>query len=91
VADATRLAAERALLTDSLQAMEATARTAADGLGLVMSGWRRVSLVPNEMPMPRYRAASMAMAAEAAAPPVAAAGTIELTVTVTGEALLVAR
>jgi predicted secreted protein len=91
VADATRLAAERALLTDSLQAMEATARTAADGLGLVMSGWRRVSLVPNEMPMPRYRAAPMAMAAEAAAPPVAAAGTIELTVTVTGEALLVAR
>jgi hypothetical protein len=43
------------------------------------------------MPMPRYGAAPLAMAAEAAAPPVAAAGTTELTVTVTGQALLVAR
>ena len=91
VADATRLATEKALLTDSLRAMEATARTVADGLRLVMSGWRRINLMPNEAPIPHHRAAPTAMAPDVLAPPVAAAGTAEVAVTVTGEALLATR
>jgi predicted secreted protein len=88
VADATRRATERALLADALRAMDATARRAADHLGLSLSGWRRVTLVPTEPQRPRYGATSAPVGAEAGTPPVAAPGDTEVSVTVRGEALL---
>lgn len=88
LADTSRRAIERSLLSEALQALEAKARTAADALSLTMSGWRRVSLAPDAQPMPRFRAPMAMAAADEAAPPVAAAGTSEVTVTVSAEALL---
>ncbi len=80
---------ERQLLSEALEALNRTARTAADGLGLRVLGWRRISLTPNEPIPPPYRG-RMAMAAPQAemAPPVAAAGLSEVVVTVSAEALL---
>jgi uncharacterized protein len=90
LAPGTRRNVERQLLAEALDALQRTARTAADGLGLKVAGWRRVSLVPGgEPPGPVFRArmAAAPMAAEMA-PPVAAAGTSEVVVVVNAEALL---
>jgi uncharacterized protein len=89
LAAGTRRNIERQLLAEALDALQRTARTAADGLGLRVAGWRRVSLVPGgEPPGPVFRARmATAMAAEMA-PPVAAAGASEVVVTVNAEALL---
>ncbi len=90
LAPGTRRNVERQLLAEALDALQRTARTAADGLGLRVAGWRRVSLVPGgEPPGPVFRARMAApMAAAEMAPPVAAAGTSEVVVMVNAEALL---
>ena len=78
----------RQLLSEALDALARTARTAADGLNLRVLGWRRISLTPSGPIEPPYRA-RMAMAAQAEmATPVAAAGLSEVVVTVSAEALL---
>jgi len=85
----TRRGIERQLLSEALEALSRTARTAADGLGLRVLGWRRISLTPNEPIPPPYRArAAMAAPSPEMAPPVAAAGLSEVVVTVSAEALL---
>lgn len=86
LAAATRRGVERQLLGEALDGLATRARTAADGLGLKLVGWRRVSLVPAS-PVERFRA-PVAMAAAAEAPPVTAAGRSEVAVTVRAEALL---
>jgi predicted secreted protein len=89
LAAGTRRNVERQLLAEALDALQRTARTAADGLGLRVAGWRRVSLVPDGQPVgPVFRARMAATMAAEMAPPVAAAGTSEVVVTVNAEALL---
>jgi predicted secreted protein len=88
LAAATRRGIERQLLGEALDGLAAKARTAADGLGLKLVGWRRVSLVPVSPPFEPLRG-RVAMAPAAEAPlPVAAVGRSEVTVTVRAEALL---
>lgn len=84
----TRRGVERQLLSEALDALARTARTAADGLGLRVLGWRRVSLVPDAPFEPTYRSRLATAAASEATPPVAAAGLSEVVVTVSAEALL---
>jgi predicted secreted protein len=88
LAAATRRNVERQLLGEALDALSRTARTAAEGLSLEFTGWRRVSLTPGATPMPPAYRARVAMAAEAMATPVAVAGTSEVVVNVSAEALL---
>jgi predicted secreted protein len=84
----TRRGIERQLLSEALDALARTARTAADGLNLRVLGWRRINLTPSGPIEPPYRG-RMAMSAKAeTAPPVAAAGLSEVVVTVSAEALL---
>jgi predicted secreted protein len=88
LAAATRRNVERQLLGEALDALSRTAKTAAEGLSLEFTGWRRVSLTPATGPVPPPYRARAAMAAEAMAAPVAVAGTSEVVVTVNAEALL---
>ena len=88
LAASTRRGIERQLLGEALDGLSAKARTAADGLGLKLVGWRRVSLVPASPPFERFRGPVAMAAAAEAPPPVAAAGRSEVAVTVRAEALL---
>ena len=86
----TRRKAEDALTREAIRSWQQRAATAADALGY--ANWRpgRVNVVTGDIAMPRAEAMMMrAQASATAAPPVAVeGGTTELTVTVSGEALL---
>jgi len=86
----TRRRAEDALTKDAIRAWQQRAATAAEALGY--AAWRpgRLTVSSSDMaPQPRYEMAMRAQAAPAAAPPIAAeGGATEITVTVTGDAVL---
>jgi len=90
LAPETRRRAEDTLSREAIRAWQQRAATAADALGF--AAWRpgRVSVATGDQtPSPRHDMAMRASAAPAAAPPVAVdGGMTELTVTVTGDAVL---
>ena len=81
--------ARRRLLDDALHDLRATAEQAATAMGMRLNGWEEVRIEPGgglSSPLP-FRAMVTERAA-AGQPPVAAAGTQHITVTVSGKALL---
>ena len=90
LAPETRRRAEDALTKEAIRAWQQRAATASEALGF--AAWRpgRVSVSTGDhAPQPRFDMMARAGAAPASAPPVAVeGGTTELTVTVTGDALL---
>ncbi len=87
----TRRRAEDAMMREAIRAWQQRAATAADALGFAV--WRpgKLNVVTSDFsPPPRMEMAMRAQAGPAAAPPPVAVegGTTELTVTVTGEAVL---
>ena len=91
LAPETRRRAEDALTKDAIRAWQQRAATGAEALGF--AAWRPgrviVSTGDNAPPQPRFDMMARAGAAPAASPPVAVeSGTTELTVTVSGDAVL---
>jgi predicted secreted protein len=91
LAPETRRRAEDALTRDAIRAWQQRAATAAEALGF--AAWRpgqvSVSTGDHAPPQPRFDMMARAGAAPAASPPVAVeSGTTELTVTVSGDAVL---
>jgi len=90
LAPETRRRAEDALTKEAIRAWQQRAATASEALGF--AAWRpgRVSVSTGDFaPQPRFDMMARAGAAAAPAPPVAVeGGTTELTVTVTGDAVL---
>jgi predicted secreted protein len=90
LAPQTRRRAEDALTKEAIRAWQQRAATAAEALGF--EAWRpgRLNVATGDFaPQPRYDMAMRASAAPAPAPPVAVeGGATELTVTVTGDAVL---
>jgi predicted secreted protein len=90
LAPETRRRAEDALTKEAIRAWQQRAATASEALGF--AAWRpgRVSVSTGDFtPQPRFDMMARAGAAAAAAPPVAVeGGTTELTVTVSGDAVL---
>jgi len=90
LAPETRRRAEDALTKEAIRAWQQRAATASEALGF--AAWRpgRVSVSTGDYaPQPRFDMMARAGAAPASAPPVAVeGGTTELTVTVSGDALL---
>jgi predicted secreted protein len=90
LAPETRRRAEDALTKEAIRAWQQRAATASEALGF--AAWRpgRLSVATGDhAPQPRFDMMARAGAAPASAPPVAVeGGTTELTVTVTGDALL---
>jgi predicted secreted protein len=86
----TRRKSEDALTQQALRAWQERAQRAAQGLGY--ASWRpgRVTVGTGDRaaPVPMYRAQAMVMAAPAPAPVPVEAGTTDVTVTVSGEAVL---
>lgn len=90
LAPETRRRAEDALTREAIRAWQQRAATAAEALGF--AAWRpgRVSVATGDhVAQPRFEAMARAAAAPPASPPVAVeGGTTELTVTVSGDAIL---
>jgi predicted secreted protein len=88
VGDATRRAAEDKLTQQAIRSWQARAELAAQGFGY--QGWRvgKVAIQTGDGARPYPLMRATAMAAEAAPPVTVEAGTTDVTVTVTGEAVL---